>query len=295
MADDAKVVTATKRNKLPIRASLKRWPWIPIIILVGLLIAIIFAPLLTPHSPEVINLPNRLMPPCWAEGGSSTYLLGTDSLGRDLLTRIIYGARISILVAVVTIAISGGIGLLLGIMSGYMGGWVDAVISRAIDAFLGLPALLLALVFAVTLGPSMTTIIIALTVVTWARFARVVRSEALSIRTRDFILQAKVAGCSTPRILLNHVTPNTFNTFMVLASFELGAIVIIEASLSFLGAGIPPPTPSWGQMVAEGKDYITSAWWIALFPGLALGLTVFAFQLFGDWLRDRLDPKLRQI
>ncbi len=223
------------------------------------------------------------------------YFLGTDTLGRDLLTRIYYGARVTMSVAVLVMAISGGIGLILGIMAGYMGGWVDTVISRTVDSFLALPSILLALVFAVTLGPSMSTVIIALTAVTWARFTRIIRGEALALKSRDFILQARVAGCSTTRILLVHILPNVFNVFMILITLNVGQVILVEASLSFLGAGIPPPTPSWGQMISEGRGYITSAYWIALFPGIALSLTVLAFQLFGDWLRDRLDPKLRQL
>ncbi len=294
MAVETRVVEVPKRKKSRIWAELKRWPWAPIVILFALLFVLTFAPILTPHSPYNIILSDRLVPPKWQEGSMPQYLLGTDTLGRDLLTRIYYGARVTMTVAFLVIVISGGIGLILGIMAGYMGGWVDAVISRAVDSFLALPAILLALVFAVTLGPSMQTVIIALTAVTWCRFTRVIRGEALSLRSRDFILQAKVAGCSTPRILAVHILPNVFNTFMILITLNIGWTILVEASLSFLGAGIPPPAPSWGQMISEGKDYLTSAWWISLLPGLALALCVFAFNQLGDWLRDTLDPKLRQ-
>ncbi len=189
----------------------------------------------------------------------------------------------------------GGIGLFLGILAGYARGWVEAIIMRTVDSFMAIPNILIALVFAMTLGPSMNTIILALASVIWARFARVTYGEVLALMKRDFILQARVAGCSPLRIMFVHLIPNVFNTFMVMVSLSVGQIVLMEASLSFLGAGIPPPTPSWGQMVSEGRDYITSAWWIAFFPGLALALTVLAFNQFGDWLRDRLDPKLRQL
>ncbi len=295
MAVETQVVAVPKRKKSRLWAELRRWPWAPITILFALFFVLAFANFLTPHSPYTITLPNRLLPPSWEAAGMPQYPLGTDTLGRDLLTRIFHGARVTMSVGALVMLIGGGIGLLLGIMAGYMGGWVDAVISRAVDSFLALPAILLALVFAVTLGPSMQTVIIALTAVTWCRFTRVIRGEALSLRSRDFILQAKVAGCSTPRILAVHILPNVFNTFMILITLNIGWTIHVEASLSFLGAGIPPPAPSWGQMISEGRGYITSAYWIALFPGIALSLTVLAFQLFGDWLRDRLDPKLRQL
>jgi peptide/nickel transport system permease protein len=292
---EAEVVKTPKRNKSRmIIGEIRRWPWVAAIILLLLLLAIIFADVLTPYSPETIDLPNRLQPPAWQEGGSSAHLLGTDTLGRDLLTRILHGARISLLVGIVTMAIGGTFGLLMGITAGYFGGKVDAVISRIVDSFMALPSLLIAIVFAVTLGPSMITVIIAISVTMWAQFARVIRGEALALRTREFVLQAKVAGCSTPRILLVHILPSVFNTFMILVSLNIGLAILIEASLSFLGAGIPPPTPSWGQMISEGRGYIASAYWLSLFPGIAIALTVLAFQLFGDGLRDRLDPRLRQ-
>ncbi len=295
MATEQVVSPVAVKKKSKLASELRRLPWAPLSILLVLLFIIAFANFLTPHSPYTIVLPNRLAPPMWQEGGTSTYPLGTDTLGRDLLTRIFFGARVSLFVAVVVLTIGGGAGLALGIIAGYMGGWLDAVIMRAVDSLMALPPILFALTFAVTLGPSMQTVILALSLVSWARFARVIRGDVLSLVNREYILQAKVAGCSTWRIMLVHISPNVLNTFMILLSLNVGWVILIEASLSFLGAGIPPPAPSWGQMVSEGRGYITSAWWIAFFPGLALASTVLAFQLFGDWLRDRLDPKLRQL
>jgi peptide/nickel transport system permease protein len=286
--------TAIKRKRI-IWADAKRLPWPSITILTLLLIVLIFGDLLTPYSPYSTDLPNRLLPPAWQTGGNSAHLLGTDTLGRDLVTRIIYGARITLAVAFIAVSISGFIGLTLGILAGYYGGWVDAIVSRMVDSFLALPSILLALVFAVTLGPSMTTVIIAISAVLWSRTTRMIRGETMALKSREFVSAAKVAGRSSVKIMLVHILPNVLNTFMILLTLDVSSIMLIEASLSFLGAGIPPPTPSWGQMVSEGRNYITSAWWISLFPGAALALTVFGFQLFGDWLRDTLDPKLRQL
>ncbi len=275
--------------------ALTRLPLIPMVILVAVLFVTLFAPFLTPYSPGEIALPNKLQAPIWQEGGSPEHFLGTDTLGRDLLTRIYFGGRVSLVVVFYCLLLGGGVGLILGITAGYLGGRVDAVIMRLVDSLMSLPSILLALVFAMTLGPSMRTVILAITVVLWTRIARVVRGETLKVVKQDYILQAKVAGCSTLRIMLVHIVPNVFNIFMVLLSLDVGQVILLEASLSFLGAGIPPPTPSWGQMVSEGRGYITSAWWISFFPGLALALTVLAFNMFGDWLRDRLDPRLRQL
>ena len=295
MATEVQLVGVALQKRSGRMASLGRLPWFSIVILAVLLFVAAFAPMLTPHSPYDISLPDRLTPPSWKEGGSPQYLIGTDTLGRDLWTRILFGTRVSLLVGALVLLISGGIGLMLGVIAGYIGGVVSAVIMRIVDSLMALPALLLALVFAITLGPSMNTVILALSVLLWSRFARVIRGETLAIANRDFILQAKVAGCSEPRIMIVHVLPNVLTTFMILLTLNVGWVILAEASLSFLGAGIPPPTPSWGQMVAEGRGYITTAWWICFFPGMALALTVLAFQLFGDWLRDRLDPKLRQL
>jgi peptide/nickel transport system permease protein len=207
----------------------------------------------------------------------------------------VYGARVSLTVAAFALLSGGLIGLAVGIIAGYLGGRVDSILMRVVDATLTFPTILIALLLAVSLGAGLRTIVIAITVIIWARFARVVRGEVLGVRARDFVSLARVHGCSSPRIMLVHIVPNVMNTFMVLLTLHIGFVIIVEASLSFLGAGIPPPTPSWGQMVADGRSHIASAWWLAVMPGAAIMLVVLAFNLFGDWLRDWLDPRLRQV
>lgn len=270
-------------------------PWTSLFIIATLIFVAIFAPVLTPHSPIEQSLPDKLKPPFWQEGGTTKHILGTDVFGRDILTRLFYGARVSLIVVVFALILGGGVGLILGLLSGYIGGRVDNILMRLVDAALAFPTILFALLLAITLGQGIRTLVIAITLILWARFARVVRGEVLSVKTRDFVALAKVHGCSHVRIMLVHILPNILNTFMVLLTLHVGVVIVAEASLSFLGAGIPPPTPSWGLMVAEGRGKITSAWWISLIPGVAITLVVLAFNLFGDWLRDRLDPKLRQL
>jgi peptide/nickel transport system permease protein len=270
-------------------------PWGPIIIIAAMIFVAVCAPLLTPHSPIEQSLPERLLPPVWQEGGKPEHLLGTDLFGRDLLTRLFYGARVSLTVAGATLLAGGGVGLIIGIVSGYVGGRLDSFLMRVVDATLAFPTILFALLLAVTMGQGLRTVVIAVSVILWARFARVVRGEVLAVKSRDFIALAEVRGCSHLRIMLVHILPNVLNTFMVLLTLHMGFVIIVEASLSFLGAGIPPPTPSWGQMVAEGRGRLASAWWLSMFPGIAITLVVLAFNLFGDWLRDRLDPRLRQL
>ena len=228
-------------------------------------------------------------------GGSSTYLLGTDQLGRDILSRIIFGARISLVVAAVTLGIGGGLGVLLGLISGWHGGWVDEVVMRLVDIILAIPLVLVALVLVVTIGQSFEMIIGVLAVWIWPRFARMVRGEVLHLKALDYVALARVAGASTPRILINHLLPGTINTIIVVATLQVGTVILVEATLSFVGAGVPPPDPAWGSMVADGRDQMADAWWVAAMPGLAILLTVMSLNLFGDWLRDKLDPKLRQI
>ncbi len=229
-------------------------------------------------------------------GGSWSRPLGTDKLGRDLLSRIIKGAQISLLVSVVVIVISGVVGTILGIMASYYGGWVDYLISRIIDVAMALPVILIALVLVVVVGPGLKVLVIVIAGVLWSRYARLVRGETLGIMSQDFINLARVAGSSNLYIMARHVFPNVFNSLIVLATLQVGYVIIIESALSFIGVGIPRPTPSWGSIVADGRDLIIqAAWWVSLFPGLAIVLTVLSVNLVGDWLRDRLDPKLRQI
>ena len=277
------------------RSDFGRLPWTAFVIITVMMVVAVFAPLIAPHSPTEQSLPDKLKPPEWQEGGSAKHLLGTDLLGRDLFSRLVYGARVSLTVAAFALLSGGLIGLAVGIIAGYLGGRVDSVLMRVVDATLTFPTILIALLLAVSLGAGLRTIVIAITVIIWARFARVVRGEVLGVRGRDFVSLARVHGCSSFRIMLVHIVPNVMNTFMVLLTLHIGFVIIVEASLSFLGAGIPPPTPSWGQMVADGRSHIASAWWLSVMPGAAIMLVVLAFNLFGDWLRDWLDPRLRQV
>jgi len=274
---------------------MRNMPWTSLGIIAAMLFMAVFAPVLTDHSPIDQSLAKKLLPPVWEEGGSTKYLLGTDIFGRDVLTRLFYGARVSMIVTAMALLVGGGVGLLLGIVSGYVGGRVDTLLMRLVDAALAFPTILFALLLAVTMGQGLRTIVIAISLLLWARFARVVRGEVLAVKQRDFIALARVHGCSPARIMMVHVLPNVLNTFMVLLTLHVGVVIVAEASLSFLGAGVPPPTPSWGLMVAEGRGKISSAWWLSIIPGIAITLVVLAFNLFGDWLRDRLDPKLRQL
>lgn len=253
------------------------------------------AHLICRHDPYATSLRLRFRPPVWdAEKGSWDYPLGTDHLGRDVLTRVVYGARVSLTAGVLTVLIAGLVGATIGLVAGFYGGRLDALLMRTADATLAFPIILFALILAVTLGPSFRNVIISVVLVLWARYARVMRSAVLSLKERDFIAQARITGCSTRRILLYHLLPNTCNTLLVLLTLQIGYVILVEASLSFLGAGIPPPTPAWGSMVAEGRDHMMRAWWAAGFPGLAIVCLVLALNVLGDWLRDRLDPQLRQ-
>jgi peptide/nickel transport system permease protein len=266
-----------------------------VVIIVIIVFAAIFAPIVAPHSPTKQSLRDKLQPPAWQEGGTAGHLLGTDILGRDILSRLIYGARVSLIVASTALLAGGAIGGVLGLVSGYAGGKVDTLIMRAVDATLAFPTILFALLLAVTMGQGLLTVVLAVTLILWARFARVTRGEVLGLKDNDYVALAHVHGCSGVRIMFIHIMPNVFNTFMVMLTLHVGLVILTEASLSFLGAGIPPPTPSWGQMVADGRAKVATAWWISIIPGVAITLVVIAFNVFGDWLRDRLDPKLRQL
>jgi peptide/nickel transport system permease protein len=274
----------------------KRYPVVPVAILVlFLLIPAIFAPLVAPHDPLKGSLSKRLKPPAWADGGSIEYPLGTDKMGRDLLSRMIYGARISLLVSFMAVFVGGSIGTTLGVVSGYFGGKLDTLIMRLVDITLSLPTILLALVLVSALGPSFGTVITVIALIIWARYARQARAETLSVKEQDFVARARVAGASHTRIMLRYIFPNIVNTLVVLATLQVGAIILLESTLSFLGVGIPRPTPAWGVMVADGRELIVTAWWVSMFPGVGIMLTVLSLNLFGDWLRDHLDPKLKHV
>ena len=292
-------------------ATARRYPIFPVaILLLVLVLPAIFAELITPHDPLIGSLSNRLVPPVWVEadsfeiagmgvietpGGSWEHILGTDKQGRDVLSRIIYGARVSLTVAGLSIFIAGSVGTTLGMIAGYFGGNVDHLIMRLVDITISIPAILFALVLAVILQPSFQTVIIVIVSIFWSRYARLIRGQTLGIKNQDFIARAKVAGASNARIIVRHVFPNVVNTIIVLATLEVGQVILLEATLSFLGAGLPRPTPAWGLMVANGRELLISAWWVAFFPGLAIMLAVMSMNLMGDWLRDKLDPKLRNL
>ena len=275
--------------------SLNRWPFLSGVILSILVLVAIFAPWVSPHDPYANSLRARNTPPAWTEGGSLDYVLGADVIGRDLLSRLIYGARISLMVMAIALVTGTIVGTALGLIAGYFGGLIDEVIMRLVDIFLGLPFVLVAMAIAVVMGASLTTMIVMLALLTWSGFVRNVRGEVLSLRERDYVALAKVAGASLPRILVLHILPGVINTVLVIATLRSGQLILAEAFLSFVGAGIPPPTPTWGAMIADGRNYLRDAWWISFFPGLAIFLTVMALNFMGDWLRDKLDPRLRQL
>ena len=272
----------------------RRLPLLPLFIILVVLIAGIFADWAAPHDPRVGILSERNTPPAWTAEGTSAHLLGTDQQGRDMLSRIIHGARVSLLVAVVTLVTGGTVGVVLGLLAGWYGGWVDELIMRLVDILLALPLILMALVMVVSLGQSLSVILIVLAIWIWPRFARMVRGDVLHLRTMDYIALAKVSGASTLRILTVHLFPGVINTLIIVATLQVGIVILVESTLSFLGAGVPP-TPAWGSMVSEGRDKLALAWWISTLPGVAIMLTVMALNLFGDWLRDTLDPRLRQL
>ena len=279
-----------------LRAKTEGLPWIPVGILVGLFLVAVFADFIAPHNPEVGALGQRFKPPAWSAGGSMDHLLGTDHIGRDVLSRLIFGARISMMVGFTAVIFAGVVGTGLGILSGYLGGWVDQVIMRITDTWLALPALTFAIFLAAIVGPSEFNIIIILGIVYWTRYARVVRGEVLSLKERDFVRLAIVANCSKWTIMRRHLLPNVLNSAIVLATLMLGVVIVSEAALSFLGVGVPPPKPAWGLMLADGKKGLMAGyWWLTVFPGVCIVLMVLAANLLGDWLRVKLDPQLRQL
>ena len=286
---------SSARRVLGTLRKFRRLPLIPSFIILLVVFTGIFANLIAPHSPRVGILSERLTPPAWSSDGSANHLLGTDQQGRDILSRIIHGARVSLLVSAVTLLIGGTVGVTLGLLAGWYGGWIDEIIMRMVDILLALPLILVALVLVVSLGQSLSVILVVLAIWIWPRFARMIRGEVLRLRTMDYIALAQVSGASTFRILTVHLFPGVINTLIIIATLQVGIVILVESTLSFLGAGVPPPTPAWGSMVAEGRDKLALAWWISTLPGVAIMLTVMALNLFGDWLRDTLDPRLRQL
>lgn len=265
-----------------------------LIILGGIVLAALFAPFITSVSPTAAALRESMLPPGSSIDGGQIYLFGTDLFGRDVFSRVIYGAQISLSVAAIVIVVGGIVGTILGIIAGYVGGIFDAVIMRIADLMFSLPAILMAIAVAVVFGPSFQNLVIVISVLIWPTFARQVRGEAMAIARSDYVAYSVSAGISSWRIMIRHILPNVLPTLLVLTTFEIGRVILLEATLSFLGAGIPDPAPSWGRMVSDGRTMLQKAWWVSFFPGLSIMLTVMACNLIGDWLRDHLDPRLRE-
>jgi peptide/nickel transport system permease protein len=265
------------------------------VIVTALVLCALGAPLLAPRSPVEGSLGERLIPPVGMEGWQAGHVLGTDRHGRDVLSRLIHGARISLSVSVVGIVLTGTLGSLVGLVAGFHGGFIEAVLMRLVDVSLSLPGILIAVLLSVVFEPSFTNVIIVVVFLLWPSYARLVRGETLAIKHQEFVALARVAGCSNLTIMFRHIVPNLMPSILVLATLHVGYVIVLEAALSFLGVGIPPPTPSWGVMVADGRGLIERAWWVSILPGIAILVTVLSLNMLGDWVRDRLDPKLRQV
>ena len=284
---DLRPVAPAVRRRLSFRAVFG----IVVLLLMGG--AALAAPQISPWDPGRQMLVKRLRPPMWQERGLREHPLGTDHLGRDILSRILYGGRISLGVGLSAVTLSGLIGVTLGLLAGFHGGRTDAFIMRVVDVFLAIPYILLAMGVVFALGPSLLNVILVMAVTRWVQFARIVRADVLSIREREFVSGARARGNRSVRLLLKHVLPNALTPIIVVATLELAFMIIYESALSFLGLGVQPPTPTWGWMLSDGRNYVATAWWLATFPGLAIMLTVLAVNLLGDWLRDTLDPRLK--
>lgn len=272
-----------------------RYPVLPAFILILLVVTAIFAPFLSPVSPFKSDLYARNAPPWGFPEGSSAHILGGDQVGRDILSRIIHGARVSAMVMAVSVVMGVGIGTTMGLVAGYFGGQVDEIIMRVVDVWAALPYIMVALVVVVVLGQKFWVLILLLALLSWPGAVRLVRAETLSLKTRDYVALARVAGASDVRIMFRHILPGVINLVVVSATLSMGSIILTEATLSFLGAGIPPPNPSWGAMISEGRRYLNDAWWVSSIPGFCIFLVVMSGNFFGDWLRDHFDPRLRQL
>ena len=272
-----------------------RWPVLALVILLATAIAAAFGPALAPFDPNRQNLILRLADPMSSGPDGSVFWLGSDVLGRDVLTRLLYGARVSLLVGIAAIAVGGTIGIVAGLLSGYFGGWVDDVIMRLGDIQLAFPFILLAIMFLVVLGSGIWNLILVLGVGQWVTYARIVRADTLSLREKEFVEAARALGDSTTSIIFRTILPNILAPLTVIASFNVASVILSEAALSVLGLGVPPSVPTWGSMLAESRDtLVANKWWLAVFPGVAIVLTVLSFNILGDWLRDFLDPRLRE-
>lgn len=263
------------------------------LILLSVVLVALFAPVLTSHDPSQIEVVNRMKPPSWQAGGDPKHLLGTDHLGRDVLARLLYGSQISLIVGFTAVAVAGTLGVTLGMLSGYFGGRFDSIITRIAEIQQAFPFILLAIAVMVVLGAGLRNIILVLGVSGWVPYARVVRAQTLSVREREFVEAAQAMGAHSRRIIFKHILPNVAAPVIVIASFSVASTIISEASLSFLGLGVKPTVPTWGAMLAEGREYLQEAWWLVTFPGIAIALTVLAINVLGDWLRDVLDPRMK--
>lgn len=296
-AETAQGVAVTPSVRRPLR--LARRFMIPLYIACGIIAVVVvagaLAPVMAPHASTEMNLDHTYAPPVWEDGGSWDFILGTDRFGRDIFSRLMYGARYSLLLAVVSLLVGALVGTSVGLVSGYFGGSIDNICMRVVDMKLSLPTILVALVLVTLTQPSFQNLVIVIAFVLWAQYARQIRGEVLTVRQRDFVLLARITGRSSFGIIIRHIFPNVLNTLVVLVTLQLGWVILLESSLSFLGVGLPPSTPAWGLMVAEGRDVIRTAWWVSLFPGLAIAFTVLSLNLLGDWMRDALDPHLRQL
>ncbi len=262
--------------------------------LITVCLSVAFAPFLVRSDPQLQDLDRRLQPPVWTTGGAWSHPLGTDALGRDLLSRLLYGGRTSLLIGFLAVAIAGSLGLALGLIAGYLGGVADAVIMRLADVQLAIPFILLAIGLIAAIGPNVRNLVLVLGITGWVVYARVIRASVLSLRHREFVEAARASGAGLARILARHVLPNVLSLAIVVMSLELATMVFSEAALSFLGVGVPPAIPSWGTMLGDGRNYMLVAWWVVTWPGLALAITMLSANLFGDWLRDALDPRLQR-
>ncbi|MBZ5199878.1 ABC transporter permease [Planomicrobium chinense] len=293
IAESGKVKTQASYKKLGKRLLRSKTGMIGLIIVAAVVLMAILAPLLAQHDPAKTDVINRLLPPFWLEGGNTEFLLGTDNLGRDILSRIIYGSRISLLIGISAVLLAGAIGMALGLVAGYYGKVWDFIIMRTVDSLLAIPNILFMLIILAVMGPSLITLILVLGGTSWVVYARMVRSETLSIKERDYVRSAKAIGAKDFRIIMKYILPNVISSFIVIATLNVATTIILEASLSFLGLGIQPPDVSWGLMLSDGREYIATSWWVATFPGIAITVTVLGVIFLGDWLRDVLDPKIK--
>lgn len=265
-----------------------------VVVAVWIVVAVL-APILAPYGMNDIDVAQRLVPPCWMEGGSMDHIFGTDQLGRDVLTRLIFGSRISLIVGIVAGIVGLVIGVILGLLAGYFGGWIDVVISRMIDVMLAFPFIFLALLLVAALGASLTNVILVLGITGWVPYARTVRAQVLSVKEKEFVKAAHALGCSDGRIIFKQILPSVIDSAIILGTMDIGTIILSEASLTFLGLGIPPNIATWGNMIANGNDYIFSAGWLTMIPGIALLIGCISINFVGDWLRDVRDPRLRGV